>query len=190
MLRRFSPRLCAAHHQNDHYTNNFFQKLRTRLMDRIPQTGHETTARYKWATHVYWYLLDPLLRCHHYYYRRKVVVDRFLERNSVFANTIFGILLGLTVYFLLAELVLPTAADDEHNKNKMMHPHNMEIYSPQDNAQIVVDCIGTSTTKELPAFQLMRLKRIIMGRVLEVADLSEVRRQREETEKLKALLAK
>ncbi|EPY28465.1 hypothetical protein STCU_05115 [Strigomonas culicis] len=60
----------------------------------------------------------------------------------------------------------------------------------QENSEAIVSLMGDpSNTKELPAFQLMRIKREVMGKLYEVSDLAEVRRQRQEVEDMKRTLA-
>ncbi|GET88755.1 hypothetical protein, conserved [Leishmania tarentolae] len=143
---------------------------------RIPDIGHETTATVKWATYTFWYLLDPILRRHHWYYRRKVQLDRFLERNSIVTNSMIGVILGVTVYFSLVRSVLlpPAVGAKEHTM--------------KENAREVLNLMECDTSKELPAYQLMRVKREIIGKLHAVADEAEVRRQRQEAEKLSELL--
>jgi len=87
------------------------------LRTRIPDIGHQTTAGLKWATYTFWYVLDPLLRRHHYYYRRKVQLDRFLEQNSILTNSIFGVIVGVTLYFTVISGVLlpPAVGAKEHS---------------------------------------------------------------------------
>ncbi|AIN98557.1 hypothetical protein LPMP_231070 [Leishmania panamensis] len=146
------------------------------LRSRIPDTGHHTTATFKWATYTFWYFLDPALRRHHWYYRRKVQLDRFLERNSIATNSLIGVIFGVTVYFsvICGALLPPAVGAKEH--------------SMKENAREVLNLMECDTSKELPAYQLMRVKREIIGKLHAVADEAEVRRQREEAEKLSELL--
>lgn len=146
------------------------------LRSRIPDIGHQTTATLKWATYTFWYLLDPILHRHHRYYRRKVQLDRFLERNSIMANSMIGVILGVTVYFsIVCGVLLPPAVGAKE--------HTMK-----ENAREVLNLMECDTSKELPAYQLMRVKREIIGKLHAVADEAEVRRQREEAVKLSELL--
>ncbi|KAG5478700.1 hypothetical protein LSCM1_06104 [Leishmania martiniquensis] len=146
------------------------------LRSRIPDIGHQTTATVKWATYTFWYILDPILRRHHWYYRRKVQLDRFLERNSIVANLTLGVLLGATVYFgVVCGVLLPPAV-------------GAKAHSMSENAREVLSLMECDTSKELPAYQLMRVKREIIGKLHAVADEVEVRRQREEAARLSELL--
>lgn len=143
---------------------------------RVPDIGHETTAKLKWATYTFWYVLDPVLRRHHWYYRRKVQLDRFLERNNIATNAAIGAIIGVTVYFgLVRGLLLPPAVGAKE-------------HSMKDNAREVLQLMECDTTKELPAYQLMRVKREIIGKLHAVADEADVRRQREEAAQLAELL--
>ncbi|KAK7194316.1 hypothetical protein NESM_000346600 [Novymonas esmeraldas] len=142
---------------------------------RIPETGHRTTARLRWATYTFWYVLDPVLRRHHVYYRRKVQVDRFLERNSVATNMAIGVIVGATVYFGVVRALLPPAVGAKE-------------HSMRDNSREVLRLMDCDTAKELPAYQLMRVKREIIGKLHAVADEADVRRQREEAAQLQELL--
>ncbi|KAL7697947.1 hypothetical protein N2W54_002588 [Lotmaria passim] len=146
------------------------------LRSRIPDIGHVTTAKFKWATYTFWYVLDPILRRHHWYYRRKVQLDRFFERNNLAVNTAIGVILGVTLYFTIVRgLLLPPAVGAKE-------------HSMKENAREVLNLMECDTSKELPAYQLMRVKREIIGKLHAVADEAEVRRQREEVEKMNALL--
>ncbi|KAG5504416.1 hypothetical protein JKF63_04868 [Porcisia hertigi] len=146
------------------------------LRSRIPDIGHQTTATFKWATYTFWYLLDPILRRHHWYYRRKVQLDRFLERNSIVANSTIGVIIGVTVYFgVICGILLPPAVGAKE-------------HSMKENAREVLNLMDCDTSKELPAYQLMRVKREIIGKLHAVADEAEVRRQREEADKLSEVL--
>jgi hypothetical protein len=146
------------------------------LRSRIPDIGHQTSAKVKWATYTFWYILDPILRRHHWYYRRKVQLDRFLERNNVAVNSAIGVIVGVTLYFSVVRgLLLPPAVGARE-------------HSMKENAREVLSLMECDTSKELPAYQLMRVKREIIGKLHAVADEAEVRRQREEVEKMNALL--
>lgn len=146
------------------------------LRSRIPDIGHQTTATIKWATYSFWYVVDPLLRRHHWYYRRKVQLDRFLEHNSIVTNSVFGIIIGVTLYFtVVSGLLLPPAIGAKE-------------HSMKENAQEVLSLMNCDTTKELPAYQLMRIKREIVGKVHAVADLADIQRQQKEVEEMTAML--
>lgn len=145
------------------------------LRSRIPDIGHQTSAKIKWATYTFWYVLDPVLRRHHWYYRRKVQLDRFLERNNFAVNTAIGVIVGVTLYFTLVNALLPPAIGAKE-------------HSMKENAREVLNLMECDTAKELPAYQLMRVKREIIGKLHAVADEAEVRRQRDEVEKVNALL--
>lgn len=146
------------------------------LRSRIPDIGHQTAAKIKWATYTFWYFLDPVFRRHHGYYRRKVQLDRFLERNNIAVNTVIGAILGTTIYFIVFRgLLLPPAVGAKE-------------HSMKENAREVLSLMECDTSKELPAYQLMRVKREIIGKLHAVADEAEVRRQREEVERMNALI--
>ncbi|KEG07884.1 hypothetical protein DQ04_08561000 [Trypanosoma grayi] len=140
-------------------------------MDEAAAMTYESPARLKWATFVFWNFLDPVFRVHFRYYRRKVAVDRYLERRGICANIAIGVTFGLTLYFtLVSTFLLPTPVASE--------------YSMQDNAKEILRAMKCDTTKELPAFLLMRAKREIIGKLHVAADRAEVKRQREEVDKL------
>lgn len=146
------------------------------LRSRIPDIGHETTAKLKWATYTFWYFLDPVLRRHHWYYRRKVQLDRFLERNNIAVNSAIGVIVGVTLYFTIVRgLLLPPAVGAKE-------------HSMKENAREVLGLMECDTSKELPAYQLMRVKREIIGKLHAVADEAEVRRQRAEVAEMNALI--
>ncbi|KPI87445.1 hypothetical protein ABL78_3476 [Leptomonas seymouri] len=146
------------------------------LRSRIPDIGHETSARFKWATYTFWYVLDPVLRRHHWYYLRKVQLDRFLERNNIAVNTAIGVILGVTLYFTIVRgLLLPPAVGAKE-------------HSMKENAREVLDLMKCDTSKELPAYQLMRVKREIIGKLHAVSDEAEVHRQRDEVERISTLI--
>ncbi|RNF01477.1 hypothetical protein TraAM80_07010 [Trypanosoma rangeli] len=129
--------------------------------------AYESPARLKWATVVFWNVLDPAFRTHFKYYRRKVAVDRYLERKGALFNIAVGLTFGLTLYFtVVSKFLLPASVVSEH--------------SMEDNAKEVLRTMKCDTTKELPAFLLMRAKREIIGKLHVAADRAEVKRQREE----------
>lgn len=139
--------------------------------------GFQTRAKVKWATYTFWYVLDPILRRHFAYYRKKVQLDRFLEKNSIVTNCGIGILVGLTLYFSVVRsfLIPPSEGAKEH--------------SMKENSNEIFELMNVDTSKDLPAFQLMKIKREIIGKLHAVSDLAEVRRQRAEVEQFKKLLA-
>ncbi|EAN91072.1 hypothetical protein C3747_53g107 [Trypanosoma cruzi] len=133
--------------------------------------AYESPARVKWATAIFWNVLDPAFRTHFKYYRRKVAVDRYLERKGVVFNVAVGVTFGLTLYFtVVSKFLLPAPVASE--------------YSMEDNAKEILRAMKCDTTKELPAFLLMRAKREIIGKLHVAADRAEVKHQREEVERL------
>lgn len=147
----------------------------TSCLSRIPDIGHQTSAKVKWATYTFWYILDPLLRRHHWYYRRKVQLDRALEKNSVLTNCAIGIVTGATLFLTIVSGTL------------LPKPIGSEEHTMRENAEYVIALMGEDS-KELPAYQLMRVKREIIGKLYAVADVAEVRRQREEVARMQAML--
>lgn len=147
------------------------------LFSRVPRSNYQTTARFPWATYVFWYILDPLFRKHYSYYQRKVQLDRFLEKNRVITNCGVGVLLGVTVYFTIINgLLLPPAVGaSEHT----MLENTREIFA----------LMRVDQSKDLPAFQLMHIKREMIGKLHAVSDAAEVRRQREEVQRVQASLS-
>lgn len=145
---------------------------------RIPWVkGFESRAKLKWATYTFWYVVDPLLRRHFAYYKRKAQLDRILEKNSILTNCAIGVIAGLTLYFTLIRgfLLPPSEGAKEHTM--------------KENSQEVFELMAVDTSKELPAFQLMKVKRKILGNLHAVIDVAEVRRREEEVEQFKSLLA-
>lgn len=133
--------------------------------------SYESPARVKWATFIFWRFLDPAFRTHFRYHRRKVAVDRYLEQKGVLLNIAVGVTFGLTLYFtVVSKFLLPRPVVSE--------------YSMEENAKEILRAMKCDTTKELPAFLLMRVKREIIGKLHVAADRAEVKRQRMEVEGL------
>ncbi|KAH9593489.1 hypothetical protein LSM04_007118 [Trypanosoma melophagium] len=137
--------------------------------------AYVSPARVKWATFLFWRFLDPAFRMHFKFHRRKVAVDRYLERKGILANIAIGVTFGLTLYFtVVSTFLLPTPVSSE--------------YTMEENAKEILRVMKCDTTKELPAFLLMRAKREIIGKLHVAADRAEVKRQKEEVEKLRRIL--
>ncbi|AAZ13072.1 uncharacterized protein TEOVI_000912700 [Trypanosoma equiperdum] len=133
--------------------------------------AYVSPARVKWATFVFWNFLDPTFRLHFRYYQRKLAVDRYLERLGVVANVGIGVTFGLMFYnLLIARFLLPRSVSSGH--------------SMEENANEVLRVLKYDTTKELPAFLLMRAKREVISKLHVAADKAEVKRQREEVRRL------
>lgn len=233
---------------------------------RIPTLKNfKSNARVKWATALFWYVIEPLLQRHHHYYVYKVRLDRILERNRAITNTAIGVTIGLACYvaltggkyFLFPMKSLDAAYTFEHHvmdlgasetnavtgpdptrqfiKNSdgitILNPHynknaaaaegNGAVAKPKpqenkshtptdassryyamlpteadmrerrslkEDAKFVLAAMKVDETKELPTFQLMRIKREILGRLYSIVDVAEVRRQREELEAMQEML--
>ncbi|ORC89165.1 uncharacterized protein TM35_000131690 [Trypanosoma theileri] len=137
--------------------------------------AYASPAQVKWATFLFWRFLDPAFRTHFKYYRRKIAVDRYLERKGILANIVIGVTFGLTLYFtVVSTFLLPAPVVSE--------------YTMEENAKEILRVMKCDTTKELPAFLLMRAKRDIIGKLHVAADRAEVKRQRDEVEKLRRFL--
>nr|CCC92088.1 conserved hypothetical protein [Trypanosoma congolense IL3000] len=133
--------------------------------------SYNSPARVKWATFVFWNFLDPAFRLHFKYYQKKRMLDRYLERLGVVANTVIGVTFGLVLYNLVvARVVLPQPVGSGR--------------STFEDAGEVLRVMKYDATKELPAFLLMRAKREIIGKLHVAADKAEVKRQREEVRRL------
>ncbi|KAG8349134.1 hypothetical protein ERJ75_001236800 [Trypanosoma vivax] len=135
----------------------------------------QSPARFKWATFVFWNILDPAFRAHFRYYRKRRAADRYLERLGALANVAIGVTFGLTLYQLIvARWLLPPPVGSERTM--------------AENANEVLRVMGYDATKELPAFLLMRAKREIIGKLHVAADKAEVKRRREEVQRLQRIV--
>lgn len=128
-------------------------------------------SRTKWATFAFWNVIDPLLRKHHIYYRRKVAVDRYFERQGFAVTTAVGVLFGGAVYFAIVPMLPGNGA-----------PYNETL---EQNANAVLRDLGLECSKEFPIFTLLRAKAEIMNRIHIAMDRVDVRKQKEEVARLK-----
>ncbi|CCW65343.1 unnamed protein product [Phytomonas sp. EM1] len=143
-------------------------------LSRIPDVGHQSKATFRWATYSFWYVIDPLLRRHFQYYQRKVQLDRWLEKNNFFTNCIIGVLLGMTVYFVTIKNFLPSSEDIKRT-------------TMEENIEEILSFMNLDTKTSFPAFQMMRAKREIIGKMHEAMDHAEVQKQKDEVERMKLL---
>lgn len=170
MMRLTTACRCASPSSS----SSFFSRLAAGI-PRVPH--HRSRAKVKWATYTFWYVIDPLLRCHFSFYRRKAQLDQVLERNSILTNCGVGVIVGLTLYFTIVRgfLVPPSEGAKEH--------------SMKENSAEIFELMDVDTSKGLPAFQLMRIKREVIGKLHTVSDLAEVRKQRREVEDFQRLMS-
>lgn len=157
---------------------------RLKLRHRIPEVPHYTSpASVKWASLLFWNVLNPLLHLHHRYFRRKVQLDRLLEKQHFMVNAGLAFLGGLTVYFGVLHHLFPSTIPSD------------EAYSfVDDSRQVLALMMGEASNtkaegKELPAFQLMKVKGDIMGRMHAAADVSEMMLQESQVKALQAAAA-
>lgn len=128
----------------------------------------------KWATFVFWNLLNPVFHAHHRYTRRKVVVDRFLERSGFFVTAGLGVMFGGATY-LAAASYLPGSGVPAG-------------FTVEEGADVILKAMGMESNKEFPVFTLLRAKAEIMTKLHAAMDRIEVRKQREEVEAMKRQL--
>lgn len=90
-----------------------------------------------------------------------------LEKQSFLTNTGMSVVIGLAIYFGLIHHLLPSTLPGEY-------------YSLKEDAKEVLSLMGFDNNgigEELPAFQLMKAKGAIIGKVYEVADIAEIHAQ-------------
>ncbi|CCW68307.1 unnamed protein product [Phytomonas sp. Hart1] len=145
-----------------------------RRLSRIPDTGYQSKAIFRWATYSFWYVIDPILRRHYFFYQRKVQLDRWLEKNNFFTNCIIGVILGLTLYFGTIKNFLPSLECDRRN-------------TMSEDIDDILRFMNLDANNSIPGFQVMRAKREIIGRMHEAIDSAEIQQQKDEVEKMKRL---
>lgn len=125
----------------------------------------------KWATFTFWNVINPVLQRHHFYYRRKVAVDKYFESQGFLVTTGIGVLFGGAVYFVLVPMLPGNGAP---------FGETLEM-----NANGVLKDLGLETSKEFPIFTLLRAKAEIMNRIHIAMDRVDVRKQKDEVARLK-----
>eukprot|EP00796_Vickermania_ingenoplastis_P009826 gene9826-6899_t len=189
---------CVAHltpsRRQQHKTAGcYLRDLLLDLLSRIPRVpGHESAAQVKWATFLFWWCLDPILRCHFQYYQLKRRLDRLLEKQPLWANIALGILAGLTLYFSLLHFLFPTTLPGEYYNIQEDAEEVLALISDANNpAGIAASSSSSSPTAtggdggssgvgsmaDLPAFRLMRVKGEIICKLHYIVDMAEIRRQ-------------
>ena len=124
----------------------------------------------KWATFVFWNVVNPTLYTHHTFYRKKVVLDRILEKRSGWFNTAMGTLVGTTAYLMVSPMLIDDRA---------------AVDAAQDTKD-VLRILKLDTSKEIPIILLEKAKSDIVAKVYVTNDKADIKRQREEMAKLKA----
>jgi hypothetical protein len=127
--------------------------------------------RTKWATFAFWNFINPVLKQHHMFYRRKVAVDRYFESQGFLITSGIGVLFGGAVYFVLVP-ILPG--------NGAPYGETLEM-----NANGVLKDLGLEASKEFPIFTLLRAKSEIMNRIHIAMDRVDVRKAKDEVARLK-----
>eukprot|EP00758_Cryptobia_borreli_P007654 Tbor_TRINITY_DN5318_c0_g5::TRINITY_DN5318_c0_g5_i2::g.4703::m.4703 len=120
----------------------------------------------KWASFLFWHFMNPAFYAHHQAYRKKVIIDRFLEKRSVWLNIAIGSICGLSTYLILSPL-FPS------DVNKTMKEINSD-------ASELLKILKLDASKELPMLLLLRAKEEIVAKVHVTNDKADVRRQMEE----------
>lgn len=126
----------------------------------------------KWATFVFWNVINPTLYTHHTYYRKKVLLDRMLEKRSGWFNVACGVLVGTTGYLMISPLLIDNRA---------------AVDAAQDTKD-VLRILKLDTSKEIPIILLEKAKSDIVAKVYVTNDKADIRRQKEEMARLKAQL--
>jgi hypothetical protein len=125
----------------------------------------------KWASFVFWNFLNPVFYAHHRFTRRKVVVDRYLERSGFFVTAGLGVMFGGAAY-LAAASYLPGSGVPAG-------------FTVEEGANVILRAMGMESNKEFPVFTLLRAKAEIMTKLHSAMDRIEVRKQREAVEAMK-----
>ena len=123
----------------------------------------------KWATFVFWNVVNPTLYTHHTFYRKKVVLDRILEKRSGWFNTAMGTLVGTTAYLMVSPMLIDDRA---------------AVDAAQDTKD-VLRILKLDTSKEIPIILLEKAKSDIVAKVYVTNDKADIKRQRVEMAKLK-----
>ena len=125
----------------------------------------------KWATAAYRRVVYPAIYVHQQYWRRKVGLDRMLERRSPLTNVLTGVVLGVAVYFILLPL--------------RSYPVDKTAWQLADDFNSMIQTMHVDPTVELPVVALMRIKQEVGAKVLVANDAAAIRSQRARVQVLK-----
>ena len=130
----------------------------------------------KWATFTFWAILNPMFHTHHRYFRKKVVIDRFLESKSFAFNVAVGLVFGAVTFYGITNLS-PYVFQQEHGRKPSMSITLEKV------DELWIKLTGEKSC-DLPNVALEKARYIILSKVYVARDRMSAKRQREEVERL------
>ena len=129
---------------------------------------------FQWATRLSQTVVFPGIFLHHAYWRRKVVLDRILERRSASANVGLGCLFGLVGYFGMMPL----------------RAHAVDETTVQLNgyANDIMAIMRVDPKHEFPGQALMRIRDEVITKTYIANDRVQIKRSQAEAATLKETL--
>lgn len=115
----------------------------------------------KWASFLFWNVIEPTLRVHFRYFRYKVAVDQYLERQRWWVNLMIGFAIGWPIGICIVAC-RPTKVQ---KSLKELERDALETF-----AQLRLDVL-----REMPLFALWRVQHTIMTAAHEANDRVEAR---------------
>jgi hypothetical protein len=151
----------------------------------------------KWATFLHNRFLNPLFYTHHRYFRKKVVIDRFLESRTFGVNVGIGFVFGIVIYIGISNLSPFVVAANSAAGSAAAEGIAIRLNSSQARknvAELSKKLNGGEKNFEPPHFALERARYTILSRMCVAKDHMAVKQQRldvqrvaEEISKLKAM---
>jgi hypothetical protein len=143
----------------------------------------------KWASFLFWKILNPIFYTHHRYTRKKVVIDRFLESRTFVFNCGVGGIFGVVLYYAIAGLSPYTIREDrlaERTQTRSgIFPRLLNISQIDELAKKM----NGEATVEMPHYALERARYTILTKMCVARDHMAIKRQRVEVERVAAEVA-
>eukprot|EP00760_Papus_ankaliazontas_P010472 PhM_4_TR14288/c0_g1_i1/m.86260 len=132
----------------------------------------------KWATALWFQVVQPAAYYHRMYWMRKVALDQYLEKQTIRKNFLIGAAFGATIY--LFSLPMRTFNVDR------------TLWQLRDDTKDMLELIdkhrGPAVEGELPGIGLFDAVEEVVSALLVARDEAEVKRMLQEVEEQKKLV--